>query len=116
MEHPPFPSATLQHRDIELAKHVIGIHKSGTVPASKRKAQKKAGDDQLLDIPALKAYIDYCKHKCFPRLDAQAKQTLQDFYVQAKKSANQLSDGAQVCVRVGVGRGSEGGHCGGERG
>lgn len=80
-------------RDVALAKHVISVHKSGNVSAAKQKALKKKGDDELLDIVTLKAYIDYCKHKCFPRLDTQAKQTLQDFYVQAKKNANQLSDG-----------------------
>eukprot|EP00667_Euglena_gracilis_P004063 EG_transcript_4081 len=80
-------------RDVALAKHVIAIHKSGAVSSAQRKALKKAGEEPLFDIPTLKAYIDYCKHKCFPKLDAQARQSLQDFYVQAKKNTNQLSDG-----------------------
>jgi len=82
-----------RRRDEAIAKHVIGIHKSGLISSSQRKALKKAHDDDCIDVPLLKAYINYCKHKCFPMLDNQAKQRLQDFYVQAKKNANQINDG-----------------------
>eukprot|EP00993_Chasmostoma_nieuportense_P002750 NODE_351_length_2365_cov_46.875782_g328_i0.p1 GENE.NODE_351_length_2365_cov_46.875782_g328_i0~~NODE_351_length_2365_cov_46.875782_g328_i0.p1 ORF type:complete len:734 (+),score=187.62 NODE_351_length_2365_cov_46.875782_g328_i0:50-2251(+) len=86
-------------RDVALAKHVIGIHKSGGSKVTAAAMQQQAQEDGLLDIPTLKSYIDFCKHKCFPTLNTHAKQALQDFYVQAKKNANQLADGASGSAR-----------------
>lgn len=58
-------------RDRQVAEHVINVHK--------RIQETKQAE---VDVKTLQRYIHYCRCKCAPRLSPDAKQALQDFYVQ----------------------------------
>merc|ERR1719353_2429313 len=70
-------------RDLEIARHVVGVH-------------RRAGESTLMDKGDskdnfLKRYIEYCKHKCSPRLHESASQILQNEYVRIRQSSREQS-------------------------
>jgi DNA replication licensing factor MCM5 len=72
------------NRDLEIARHVVGVH-------------RRAGESAMMDNSNdakdnfLKRYIEYCKHKCSPRLSEAASQILQNEYVRIRQSAREQS-------------------------
>ena len=71
-------------RDLEIARHVVGVH-------------RRAGESTIMESSDsakdnfLKRYIEYCKHKCSPRLTDTASQILQNEYVRIRQSSREQS-------------------------
>ena len=57
-------------RDLEIARHIVGVHKRAT-ESSIMDGANRARDKFL------KRYIEYCKHKCSPRLTEDTSRVLQ---------------------------------------
>merc|ERR1719296_265869 len=84
-------------RDMNIAKHVINIHKNRD--AATNKNEVAIGSEQM------KMYIAYARSKCSPRLSPDAAVMLRDRYVRFRKqmkehrAANQGSDAIPITVR-----------------
>jgi len=72
------------NRDLEIARHIVGVH-------------RRAGESTVMDNSDnakdnfLKRYIEYCKHRCSPRLAESASQILQNEYVRIRQSSREQS-------------------------
>ncbi|QDZ18120.1 minichromosome maintenance protein 5 [Chloropicon primus] len=72
------------NRDLEIARHIVGVH-------------RRAGESTIMDNSDnakdnfLKRYIEYCKHKCSPRMAESASQILQNEYVRIRQNAREQS-------------------------
>jgi len=85
------------NRDLEIARHVVGVH-------------RRAGETTVMDSNDsakdnfLKRYIEYCKHKCSPRLTEAASQILRNEYVRIRQSSReqavQTKDAPAVPITV----------------
>ncbi|ORX49392.1 MCM-domain-containing protein [Hesseltinella vesiculosa] len=63
-------------RDVSIAKHVLNVHMN-------RQNQDTAMGD--IDLEKMKAYINYCKTKCAPRLTPDGAQKLSSHFVAIRK-------------------------------
>ncbi|SAM02635.1 hypothetical protein [Absidia glauca] len=74
-------------RDISIAKHVLNVHMD-------RQIQDTAMGD--IDLEKMKAYINYCKAKCAPRLTPEAAQKLSSHFVAIRKEVKESERETQV--------------------
>ncbi|KAI8335322.1 MCM2/3/5 family-domain-containing protein [Chlamydoabsidia padenii] len=74
-------------RDISIAKHVLNVHMD-------RQIQDMAMGD--IDLEKMKAYINYCKAKCAPRLTPEAAQKLSSHFVAIRKEVKESERETQV--------------------
>ncbi|KAI4469244.1 dna replication licensing factor mcm family member [Holotrichia oblita] len=71
-----------QTRDMTLARHVMNIHMN----ASHLTQEPKEGE---LSVELIKKYINYCRTRCGPRLNAEAGDKLKRRYVMMRSGASQ---------------------------
>ncbi|KAI8070893.1 MCM2/3/5 family-domain-containing protein [Gongronella butleri] len=69
-----------ESRDVTIAKHVLNVHMN-------RQNQDTAMGD--IDLEKMKAYINYCKSKCAPRLSPEAAQKLSSHFVSIRKEVKE---------------------------
>ncbi|KAK9694351.1 MCM AAA-lid domain [Popillia japonica] len=69
-------------RDITLARHVMNVHMN----ASHLTQEPKEGE---LSVELIKKYINYCRTRCGPRLNAEAGDKLKRRYVMMRSGASQ---------------------------
>ncbi|KAI8083069.1 MCM2/3/5 family-domain-containing protein [Halteromyces radiatus] len=74
-------------RDMSIAKHVLNVHMN-------RQIQDTAMGD--IDLEKMKAYINYCKAKCAPRLTPEAAQKLSSHFVAIRKEVKESERETQV--------------------
>ncbi|SAL97161.1 hypothetical protein [Absidia glauca] len=74
-------------RDISIAKHVLNVHMD-------RQIQDTAMGD--IDLEKMKAYINYCKAKCAPRLTPEAAQKLSSHFVAIRREVKESERETQV--------------------
>ncbi|CAO3591512.1 unnamed protein product [Absidia cylindrospora] len=74
-------------RDVSIAKHVLNVHMD-------RQIQDTAMGD--IDLEKMKAYINYCKAKCAPRLTPEAAQKLSSHFVAIRKEVKESERETQV--------------------
>ncbi|KAG0170098.1 minichromosome maintenance protein 5 [Apophysomyces sp. BC1034] len=67
-------------RDMSIAHHVLSVHMN-------RQAHDLAMGD--IDLEKMKAYINYCKAKCAPRLTAEAAHKLSNHFIAIRKEVKQ---------------------------
>ncbi|CAO3581630.1 unnamed protein product [Absidia cylindrospora] len=74
-------------RDVSIAKHVLNVHMD-------RQIQDTAMGD--IDLDKMKAYINYCKAKCAPRMTPEAAQKLSSHFVAIRKEVKESERETQV--------------------
>ncbi|KAK3236484.1 minichromosome maintenance protein 5 [Cymbomonas tetramitiformis] len=72
-------------KDMKLAKHVIGIHRTATVNRSSTTDSRQPAEEPKENEIDLKRYIAYCKRRCAaPVLSEPATERLQQEYVRIR--------------------------------
>jgi DNA replication licensing factor MCM5 len=71
-----------QQRDMTLARHIMNVHMN----AGQVIQEPKDGE---LSLEFIKKYINYCRTRCGPRLNAEAGDKLKRKYVMMRSGANQ---------------------------
>ncbi|GLV39625.1 Minichromosome maintenance 5 [Carabus blaptoides fortunei] len=71
-----------RQRDITLAKHIMNVHMNSNVLTE----EPKEGE---LSLELLKKYINYCRTRCGPRLNAEAADKLKRRYVMMRSGSSQ---------------------------
>ncbi|BCU70494.1 minichromosome maintenance protein MCM [Stygiolobus caldivivus] len=66
--------------DVYLASHILNVHGNRTT------------DQNAIEIDLLKKYIAYAKKNVFPKLSEEAKQLLQDFFVEMRRKSVETAD------------------------
>ncbi|KAI8338730.1 MCM2/3/5 family-domain-containing protein [Chlamydoabsidia padenii] len=77
-------------RDISITKHVLNVHMD-------RQIQDTTMGD--IDLEKMKAYINYCKAKCAPRLTPEAAQKLSSHFVAIRKKETQIRSSIPITIR-----------------
>lgn len=77
---------TFHHdRDVELAKHIVGIHSADIEKTATVKdltlTPENVDTIPELDMNTFRKYISYCRTSCAPRLSAESAEKLQEKYV-----------------------------------
>ncbi|KAI8370368.1 MCM2/3/5 family-domain-containing protein [Radiomyces spectabilis] len=73
-------------RDVSIARHVLNVHMN-------RQVHDAIGE---IDLEKMKAYINYCKAKCAPRLTADAAEKLSSHFVSIRKEVKEAERDTQV--------------------
>ncbi|KAI9028192.1 MCM2/3/5 family-domain-containing protein [Phycomyces nitens] len=74
-------------RDMSIARHVLNVHMN-------RQTQDAVMGE--IDLDKMKAYINYCKAKCAPRLTAEAAEKLSSHFVSIRKEVKEAERETQV--------------------
>eukprot|EP00754_Rhynchopus_humris_P018582 Rhum_TRINITY_DN14606_c4_g1::Rhum_TRINITY_DN14606_c4_g1_i1::g.104122::m.104122/K02209/MCM5, CDC46; DNA replication licensing factor MCM5 len=113
-----------RERDMKIASHVVGLHKSGSrfsdtghsgqgnsalasLPAPRVGAQQATTQtgksDVSVSVEVLKSYIAYARAQVVTKLDGGAEEHLKDYYVQTRKAANEVQkDEDSSVIRITV--------------
>ncbi|CAO3608366.1 unnamed protein product [Cunninghamella blakesleeana] len=78
-----------ESRDLSIAKHVLNVHMN-------RQNLDSANSVGDIDLEKMKAYINYCKAKCAPRLTAEAAQKLSNHFVAIRREVKESEKDTQV--------------------
>ncbi|KAK2748545.1 minichromosome maintenance protein 5 [Myotisia sp. PD_48] len=68
-------------RDLNMARHVMGIHMGGRGVEEQVEAE--------IPVEKMKRYISYCKSRCAPRLSPEAAEKLSSHFVSIRKRVHQ---------------------------
>ncbi|KAI8977175.1 MCM2/3/5 family-domain-containing protein [Mycotypha africana] len=74
-------------RDVSVAKHVLNVHMNRTI-------QDAAMPE--ISLEKMKAYINYCKAKCAPRLTEKAADKLSSYFVEIRKTLKEAERDSQI--------------------
>ncbi|CDH61414.1 dna replication licensing factor mcm5 [Lichtheimia corymbifera JMRC:FSU:9682] len=74
-------------RDMSIAQHVLKVHQN------KQGMDVEMGD---IDLEKMKAYINYCKAKCAPRLTTEAAEKLSSHFVAIRKEVKEVERDTNV--------------------
>ncbi|GAA5813588.1 minichromosome maintenance protein 5 [Mucor flavus] len=74
-------------RDMSIARHVLNVHMN-------RQTQDAVMGE--IDLDKMKAYINYCKTKCAPRLTPSAAEKLSSHFVSIRKEMKEAERDTQV--------------------
>ncbi|KAI8890257.1 MCM-domain-containing protein [Backusella circina FSU 941] len=74
-------------RDMSIARHVLNVHMN-------RQTQDTAMGE--IDLEKMKAYVNYCKAKCAPRLTPSAAQKLSSHFVSIRKEVKESERDTQI--------------------
>ncbi|CEI87889.1 Putative DNA replication licensing factor mcm5 [Rhizopus microsporus] len=74
-------------RDMSIARHVLNVHMN-------KQIQDAAMGE--IDLEKMKAYINYCKAKCAPRLTPSAAEKLSSHFVSIRKELKETERDTQV--------------------
>ncbi|CAO3617003.1 unnamed protein product [Cunninghamella echinulata] len=77
-----------ESRDLSIARHVLNVHMN-----RQNQDTNNVGD---IDLEKMKAYINYCKAKCAPRLTPEAAQKLSSHFVAIRKEVKESERDTQV--------------------
>eukprot|EP00547_Thalassionema_nitzschioides_P002023 CAMPEP_0194206386 /NCGR_PEP_ID=MMETSP0156-20130528/5434_1 /TAXON_ID=33649 /ORGANISM="Thalassionema nitzschioides, Strain L26-B" /LENGTH=753 /DNA_ID=CAMNT_0038932905 /DNA_START=11 /DNA_END=2269 /DNA_ORIENTATION=+ len=100
-----------EERDIQICRHVMGVHMSKNNGSSSQQTDETSADiarlvqkiadtgEGELSIAALKKYIYYCRTRCQPRLDETSGEQLVSHYVQIRNSAGSKNSSIPITVR-----------------
>jgi len=89
-------------RDLEIARHVVGVHLSfkepvpGEAAAESVGAGAGAGAGADIDIVTMKKFITFARNKCAPRLNAEAAGLLAGKYADIRAAHAMRESGAQA--------------------
>ena len=84
-----------EEKDRELADHIMGVHRAGAIREYRDRHEEGlfTEDDQEeanqvveppVDEDFLRKYVAYARRECFPVLTEEAREHLQDYYVQIR--------------------------------
>ncbi|KAG0750291.1 hypothetical protein G6F57_003256 [Rhizopus arrhizus] len=76
-----------ESRDMSIARHVLNVH------MNKQTQDAVMGE---IDLEKMKAYINYCKAKCAPRLTQQAAEKLSSHFVSIRKELKETERDTQL--------------------
>ncbi|KAG1299361.1 hypothetical protein G6F66_000898 [Rhizopus arrhizus] len=76
-----------ESRDMSIARHVLNVH------MNKQTQDAVMGE---IDLEKMKAYINYCKAKCAPRLTQQAAEKLSSHFVSIRKELKETERETQL--------------------
>jgi DNA replication licensing factor MCM5 len=86
-------------RDLEIARHVVNVHRSfkEAVPGEAAGAGAGAGGAGVdIDIGTMKKFITFARNKCAPRLNAEAAALLAGKYADIRAAHAMRESGAQA--------------------
>ncbi|KAG1523904.1 hypothetical protein G6F52_004637 [Rhizopus delemar] len=76
-----------ENRDMSIARHVLNVH------MNKQTQDAVMGE---IDLEKMKAYVNYCKAKCAPRLTQQAAEKLSSHFVSIRKELKETERDTQL--------------------
>ena len=74
-----------REKDELLARHILSLHRNGSSSRSSAVGP--------ISHALLKSYVAYCRAQIITKLDAGAEEELKNYYVQARKAANEVQKG-----------------------
>lgn len=83
-----------QENNARIANHILEIHQG-------RHGVKKIQDSDF-PFEILKKYISYARSKCFPRLNQEASEKLQNLYVNDRQKSKEFKSVAKHSVPITV--------------
>lgn len=92
-------------RDSEVASHILDVNHVGELRAQNLSAESETEDDLResvepeIELSLLRKYIAYARRNCFPTLTPEAKETIEEFYVDLRSNGTDEDTPVPVSAR-----------------